>query len=182
MAHIVSTDGSLAPGKAALLVCGALIVSGIISRRYSPDPTHPRLRRWYQQLDKPAVTPPDLVFGAAWPVLLTGLGAGAYRLLRRPPGVARNGGVALAGLTLALVTTYSKITFGDRNLTAGVTESRMLVGVAASYVAVAAATDRPAALLGLPLALWSTFGSWLTVQLQQRNPGLDSGHDAYPQR
>jgi benzodiazapine receptor len=161
--------------QAAMAVIAALTVSGLVSRRYSPDPTHPRLRRWYKKLDKPGVTPPDPVFGAAWPILLTGLGAGAYRLLRRPPGARRDGAVALAALTLGLVTAYSKVTFGDRNLSAGVVESAVLVGVAASYVVVAAPVDRTAAGLGLPLALWSTFGSWLTVQLRDRNPLLDHG-------
>ena len=73
------------------------------------------------------------------------------------------------------MTGYSKVAFGDRDLTGGAAESRILVGVAAGYVVVAAASDGPAALLGLPLALWSSFGSWLTSELQARNPGLDSG-------
>ena len=160
---------------AALIVGGALVASGLISRRYSPDPTHPRLRRWYKRLDKPEITPPDPVFGAAWPVLLTGLGIGAYRLLKAPATPARNGAVALAATTLALVTGYSKLTFGDRNLTDGFVESEVLVAVAASYVGVASTVDRKAAALGAPLVLWSTFGSWLTLQLKRRNPELDAG-------
>ncbi len=172
-----SNGAGLDRGTAAAIVVGALFVSGLVSRRYSPDPTHPRLRRWYKSLDKPGITPPDAVFGAAWPVLLTGLGAGAYRLLRQPPAPSRTASVALAGLTLAMVTGYSKVAFGDRNLTGGTTESRALVAVAATYVTVAAASDRRAAALGVPLMLWSMFGSWLTAQLKQRNPALDSGAD-----
>jgi len=167
---------------AIAMVVGALVVSGLVSRRYSPDPTHPRLRRWYKSLDKPNVTPPDAVFGAAWPVLLTGLGAGTYRFLRQPPAPSRNAAIALAGLTLAMVTGYSKIAFGDRNLTRGTAESQALVGVACAYVAVASASDRRAAALGAPLLFWSIFGSWLTAQLRRRNPGLDSGARTTPGR
>lgn len=170
--------GGLSPLAAAAIVGGALVASGAVSRRYSPDPSHPRLRRWYKKLDKPPETPPDAVFGGVWPVLLSALGYGAYRLLRRPAGPARNAAVALAGVSLGLVTAYSKITFGDRDLTRGTVESAALVGGAAAYVAAAAPVDRTAAMLGVPLALWSAFGTWLTLRLKQRNPALDSGSDA----
>ena len=171
-------DSGLNPALAAAIVGGVLVLNGMISRRYSPDPSHPRLRRWYKALDKPSVTPPDAVFGAAWPVLLTGLGAGAYRLLRSPASPARTGALLLAGTTLGLVTGYAKLAFGDRDLTAGTVESEILVAVGAAYVATAAVTDRRAAAYGAPLVLWSSFGSWLTAELRDRNPGLDSGADA----
>lgn len=170
-----NTRTGLSPAAAAAAVGGALIANGVISRRYSPDPTHPRLFRWYKKLDKPSLTPPDLVFGAVWPVLLSGLGYGTYRLLRKPPTPARNAAVGLAAGSLGLVTFYSKLTFGDRNLSAGFAESAALVASAAAFSVVAARTDRTAALTGVPLALWSTFGSWLTQQLAKRNPEMDSG-------
>ena len=178
MTQLNDESSGLGVTTSALIVLGALSLSGLISRRYSPDPSHPRLRRWYKALDKPRVTPPDAVFGAAWPVLLTGLGAGTFRLLRQRVSPARTMALVLSGATLGLVTGYSKVAFGDRNLTSGVTESRALVGVSATYVAIASVSDRPAALLGLPLALWSCFGSWLTVELRVRNPLLDSGAES----
>lgn len=165
----------LDPLPAGLIVAGALTISGLVSRPYSPDPSHPRLRRWYKALDKPGATPPDAAFGIMWPILLTGLGVGAYRLLRRDSTPARNAALGLAAATVGLVDGYAKITFGDRDLTAGTIESRALVGVAIAYVTTASIVDRPAAALGLPLALWSGFGSWLTDELKQRNPRLDSG-------
>ena len=171
-----STTG-LSPLNAALTVGGALVASGIVSAMYSPDPLHPGIRRWYKSLNKPSYTPPDAVFGGVWPILLSALGAGTYRLLRRPSSPARDQSVALAALTLALVTTYSKITFGDKNLTRGVTESEVLVAVAAAYVASAARVDDTAAKLGAPLAAWSTFGSFLTARLRDRNPGKDFGRN-----
>ncbi len=165
----------VSPGRAALAVGGALVASGIVSAMYSPDPLHPRTRRWYKSLDKPSYTPPDAVFGGVWPVLLSALGVGAYRLLRRPSSPERDQSVALAAAALALVTLYSKITFGERNLSRGVTESEMLVAVAAAYVARAWGIDATAAKLGVPLAAWSTFGSFLTARLRDRNPGKDLG-------
>lgn len=162
---------------AAAIVGGALTLNGIISARYSPDPLHPRTRRWYKSLRKPSITPPDPVFGGVWPVLLSGLGYGAYRLLRREPSPARNAALGLAAASLGLVTYYSKLTFGDRNISAGAAESAALVVTAAAYTLVAAQVDRTAALPGVPLALWSTFGSWLTKELARRNPRFDAGQN-----
>jgi len=36
-------QGAVSATGAALIVGGAWLVSGLVSRRYSPDPTHPRL-------------------------------------------------------------------------------------------------------------------------------------------
>ncbi|WP_185965178.1 TspO/MBR family protein [Glacieibacterium frigidum] len=166
---------SLAPLPAAAIVTGALVISGLISRRYTPDPTHPRVRRWYKALDKPPETPPDIVFGGVWPILLMALGYGTYRVLRAEPSPDRTAALALAGTSLGLVTAYNKITFGDRNLTLGTGESVVLVATAASFVVVAHRVDAKAAAFGAPLALWSSFGAWLTLRLARRNPALDAG-------
>ena len=53
------------------IAAGVLGLSALIGRRNAPDPSHPRIRRWYARLDKPGFTPPDMVFGAVWPVLET---------------------------------------------------------------------------------------------------------------
>jgi benzodiazapine receptor len=72
-----SGRSGFSPGTAALIVGGVQVLSGLFSRRYSPDPTHPGIRDWYDSLEKPPYKPPDPVFGAAWPVVTTLLGIGA---------------------------------------------------------------------------------------------------------
>lgn len=166
------------PAAAAALVLGSLAIAGAVSRRYSPDPSHPGIFGWYKRLRKPPETPPDPVFGAVWPVLLSGLGYGAYRLLRAPPAPVQRAALGLGGATLGLVTLYSKIAFGDRNLTAGARESGVLAGTAAAYVGAASRIDRIAALVGVPLALWSLFGAVLTKRIAARNPERDRGQPA----
>ena len=158
---------------AAALVGGVWLVSGLISRRYSPDPSHPDIRRWYKRLDKPGYKPPDPVFGAVWPVLTTLLSVGAYRLLREPQSRERDTAVALWALSLALVTTYGKVAFGERSLTGGVVTATALVAACAAYVERAARVDPVAAALGVPITLWSAFGDALTEDLRERNPELD---------
>ncbi|MDT7934925.1 MAG: TspO/MBR family protein [Sphingomonadaceae bacterium] len=173
--HNISRQRSgLSPFAAALAVGGALAAAGIVSARYSPNPANRRIWRWYRRLEQPAAKPPDVVFGGVWPVLLAGLGYGAWRLLQRPPAPARNAAVALAGTTLGLVVYYSKLTFGDRRLSAGVAESAALVTTAAAFSLTAAREDRIAALTAVPLTVWSSFGGWLTNELARKNPRLDA--------
>jgi translocator protein len=116
-------EGSrVSPATAALVVGGVWLLNGLVSRRYSPDPSHPDIRRWYKRLDKPGYKPPDPVFGAVWPVLTTLLSVGAYRLLRQPQTAERDTAVAL----WALITTYGKVAFGERRLTGGVVTATAL--------------------------------------------------------
>jgi len=62
-------------------------------------------------------------------------------------------------VTLGLVVAYTKMTFGDRNLTRGTIESQALVGSAAAYVAASKRVDPTTAILGAPLVLWSCSGA-----------------------
>ena len=45
-----SRKSGLSPATAALIVGGVQVLSGLFSRRYSPDPTHPDIRDWYTVL------------------------------------------------------------------------------------------------------------------------------------
>lgn len=163
----------LSPLAAALTVGGVLLGCGLISRRYSPDPSHPDIRRWYKRLDKPSYKPPDPVVGAAWPVVNSLQSAGAYRLLRTPAGPERDVAVGLWLLCQALVTAYGKVAFGDKSLTGGVVTGTALVAASAAFIERAARIDGAAAALGVPHAAWSAFGDVLTEDLRERNPDLD---------
>jgi tryptophan-rich sensory protein len=117
------------------------------------------------------------VFAAVWPVLTTLMSVGAYRLLRTSRTPERDTAVALWATSLALVTAYGKVAFGERSLTGGVVTATALVATCAAYVERAARVDPTAAALGVPITLWSAFGDALTEDLRERNPGLD-GRDA----
>lgn len=168
-----SSRPGLSPLAAALAVGCVYFGCGLISRRYSPDPSHPDIRRWYGRLDKPGYKPPDAVFGAAWPVLNAMQAAGAYRLLRAPAGPERDAAIGLWLLSQALVTAYGKVAFGEKSLTGGVVTATALVAASAAFVERAARVDPAAAVLGVPITAWSAFGDALTEDLRERNPDLD---------
>ena len=144
-----TTSGPGLSRLAALGVVGAVLgASAVLGRRNAPDPSHPRIRRWYQRLDKPAYTPPDAAFGAVWPVLETGLGIGGYRLLRRPAAPARNLAVGMWLLNTAMIGGWTELFFRRRDLAGSAIASGAMIASGASYVAAAAKVDRTAAATG----------------------------------
>jgi tryptophan-rich sensory protein len=157
---------SLAAFATIALVMGA---SGLVAMRNTPDPLHPRIRRWYKRLDKPGFTPPDPVFGAVWPVLETGLAYGGYRLLRQPSSVSRNSAMGLWFVTTALIGGWTEIFFGEKRLGASAVASGAMLATGAAYVTVAAKVDRPAAGAAVPLVAWLGFATLLAEQVWRRN-------------
>ncbi|WP_230768990.1 TspO/MBR family protein [Sphingomonas sp. Leaf4] len=165
------SKGGLSPLLALGAVGLVLGASAVVGRRNAPDPSHPRIRRWYRRLDKPGFTPPDAVFGAVWPVLETGLAVGGYRLLREPSSAARNTAVALWLLNTAMVGGWTQLFFREKRLGASAATSGAMVASGAAYVAAAARVDRPAAATGVPFVAWLGFATLLATRIWGDNPG-----------
>jgi len=166
-----TAGGGLSRAASLLIVGGVLGISAVIGRRNAPDPSHPRIRRWYQQLDKPEYTPPDAAFGAVWPVLETGLAVGGYRLLRQPASASRTAAVGLWLLNTAMIGGWTQMFFRKRALGSSAVASAAMIGTGAGYVATAAKVDRTAAALGVPFVAWLGFASLLAERIWEKNAG-----------
>lgn len=166
-----AADGGFGPVAAGAILAGVLAFSGWLASRHPPDPFHPRTRRWYRLLDKPAFTPPDPVFGGVWPAIQAGLAYGGYRLLRRESGPARNGAVALLLGSLGMIGGWSELFFGRKALGASTLAAGGMLAGGAAYVATAAKVDRTAAATGIPYVLWLGFATLLAEEIWRRNEG-----------
>ena len=167
---VTAGKGALSPMLAFGAVGLVLGVSAIAGRRNAPDPSHPRIRKWYRGLDKPGFTPPDAAFGAVWPVLETGLAVGGYRLLRQPSGPARNTAVGLWLLNTAMVGGWTELFFREKRLGASAAASGAMVASSAAYVAAAARVDKPSAAVGIPFVAWLGFATLLAERIWRDNP------------
>lgn len=163
----------LSPVAAAGVVAGVLGLSALLGRRNAPDPSHPRIARWYHRLRKPAFTPPDPVFGAVWPVLETGAALGGYRLLRREPGRRRNAAVALWLANSAMIGGWTELFFRKRLLGSSMAAAGAMTAGTAALVATAWKVDRPAAASVVPLAAWLGFATLLSAEIWRRNDPAD---------
>jgi tryptophan-rich sensory protein len=164
-------SGGLSRLAALAIVAGVLGASALWGRRNAPDPSHPAIRRWYRRLDKPGFTPPDAAFGAVWPVLELGLGAGGYRLLRRPAGRDRDRAVGLWLLNTAMIGGWTELFLRRKALGASAAASVAMVATGAAYAAAAARVDRPAAATALPFVAWLGFATLLAERVRERNSG-----------
>lgn len=168
-----SAPGGLSPLAALGVVAAALGASAVVALRNTPDPLHPGIRRWYHRLDKPSFTPPDPVFGAAWPVLESGLAIGGYRLLRQPASGSRNVAAGLWLLNVALIGGWTEVFFRRKRLGASAAVSAAMVATGTAYIVAAAKVDRPAAALGVPFVAWLGFATVLAGSVWQRNTDAD---------
>lgn len=121
---------------------------------------------WYRDLDKPAWTPPNLLFPVVWAVLYVSMSVAAALVgIREGSSVA----VALWALQIVVNTLWSAVFFGLRRILSGV------VIIAVLWVAVVATTltfftfDRVAGLLMVPYLVWGTYAFALNLSVWQRN-------------
>lgn len=173
MEPIKPTAKGFGPLAAIGTIAAVMGASGIIAMRNLPDPLHPRIRRWYKRLEKPGYTPPDPVFGAVWPILETGLAYGGYRLLRQPPGAARNTAAGFWLVTTVMVGGWTQLFFGEKKLGASAVASGAMLATGAGYVVAAAKVDRPAAAAAIPFVAWLGFATLLAEQVWMRNRASD---------
>lgn len=168
-AHTPTARGAVPPALALALSAGAVLLTAVVSKRYSPTPDHPGIERWYRSLEKPWFTPPDPVQGAGWTVSETALAAGGYRLLRSPSGPARNLALAAWALNFATIAGWAKLFFGNRDLDGSLADVALELAAAVAYVAAASRVDGAAAALGVPYAVWASFGAALDEEVRRLN-------------
>uniref|UniRef100_A0A7C4CAW5 Tryptophan-rich sensory protein n=1 Tax=candidate division WOR-3 bacterium TaxID=2052148 RepID=A0A7C4CAW5_UNCW3 len=117
---------------------------------------------WYQELSKPAFSPPNWLFGPAWTVLYLLMGIAAFLVWRLgwgTPGVR----IALAAFLgqLLLNALWSLLFFGLRSPLAGMVEIVVLWLAVGLTIVLFARVSIAAGLLLLPYIGWVTFAAVL---------------------
>jgi tryptophan-rich sensory protein len=161
--------GAFHPLTAGVLAVGAVGLAALAAAVIESPRTDKATERWYRNLEKPAATPPDFVFGIVWPAIEAALAYSGFRLLSRPASNTRNSALAFLGFNLANIPGYTKLFFGERNLKAASADSLALLVTSWGYVLASLRTDRTAAMAGLPLAIWVTFANYLQGEILRKN-------------
>jgi tryptophan-rich sensory protein len=140
-----------------LAACMAAATTGAM---FEPD-------AWYRRLDKPAWTPPPVVFPIAWTIMYLCMSFAAARI-----GTMDGSGQAAAfwALQIALNTLWTPVFFGLHRIRAA------MVVIVFLWLAVAATTvaflrlDTVAGLVMLPYLAWVTVAGALNLSVMRRNP------------
>lgn len=117
---------------------------------------------WYEQLAKPAFTPPGWVFGPVWTVLYLAIGYAGWRVWRRDP---RSPATKLWWGQLALNFLWSPAFFVANTIALALAILLLLATAILAFVVAAWRRDRLAALLFLPYAAWVAFAVALNASI-----------------
>ncbi len=124
------------------------------------------IQTWYAGIVKPALNPPNWVFGPVWSLLYTLMAIAAYRVYEKRNTVYLSGkALNLYALQLAANALWSYAFFGLHNplLALAVIVVLLLSIVLTGYLFYK--VDRPAGYLFIPYILWVLFATYLNVSI-----------------
>jgi tryptophan-rich sensory protein len=127
------------------------------------------LVRFYDELRKPAGTPPPAAFGPAWTVLYLLMGVAAWLVWRE--GITRRTATALGlfAFQLALNFAWSLIFFGQQRVGVALIEIAVLwLAILATIVAFWRVRPLAGALL-VPYLVWVSFATYLNAGIWRLN-------------
>lgn len=119
---------------------------------------------WYTTLNRPPLTPPNVVFGPVWTTLFALMGIAAFLVwqqrTRKKKQVKR--ALTLFAIQLVLNFFWSIIFFSAHSLVGASIEVTLLLGTIIATIVAFAKISRPAAWLMVPYVLWVSFATYLT--------------------
>lgn len=124
--------------------------------------TAPSVPLWYATLVRPALAPPNWVFGPVWTALFLLMGIAAFLVWRA--GVRRRGVRAALGVfyvQLGLNVLWSILFFGLQSPGAALAEIMVLWIAILETIILFSKVSRFAAILLMPYLLWVTFATYL---------------------
>mgnify|MGYP006287011935 FL=1 len=126
------------------------------------------LASWYGTLQRPALAPPNWVFGPVWTTLFALMGVAVWLVWRRlsTPRAERRARVALAVFAVHFVANlgWSAVFFGLQSVDLGLAVIVVLLTLILLTVWAFDRVDRRAALLLVPYLLWTTFAAYLNYR------------------
>lgn len=154
----------------ATTLLGSVAAAALLGTRFNPRPGT-KTGRWYANLEKSPLNPPDKVFGPVWTTLYTAMAIAAFRIWNAPDSEERTDALRLWFGQLALNAAWSPIFFGAKHPRAALADLGGLAVTQAAFVRKAARVDSVAASLFIPYMAWVAFAGYLNVEIVRRNRG-----------
>ena len=123
-----------------------------------------------EMIQKPPLAPPGWVFPVVWTVLYALMGISAARIWLAPPSPARNRGLNLFWLQLAVNFLWSPIFFNAGAYGFALIWLLLLWVLVLLMILQFRKVDLPAALLQVPYLIWLTFAAYLNWGVFRLNP------------
>jgi tryptophan-rich sensory protein len=127
------------------------------------------VKGWYRTLTRPAIAPPNWVFGPVWTVLYAAMAVAAWRVWLTPPTHARSWALALFLLQLAFNLAWSWIFFRQHALGVALVEVVLLwLAIGATTLAFGRVSPLAACLMA-PYLVWVAFATALNAAFWRLN-------------
>jgi len=124
---------------------------------------------WYRTLSRPAIAPPDWVFGPAWTLLYALMAIAAWLVWESAPSPLRTGGLILFLVQLILNFAWSLIFFRQHAIGAALMEVVVLWVAIGVTTLVFSRVSPAAAWLMAPYLAWVTFAAVLNATFWRLN-------------
>lgn len=132
--------------------------------------TMPAINSWYAEIQKPAFTPPNSIFGPVWTFLYVLMGLAVFLVWKRGwSSLMVKVGVYLFTLQLVLNFLWSYIFFGMKNLGLATLEIGLLWVSIVLCIISFYRVYKPAGLMMIPYLMWVSFAGLLTFSVWQLN-------------
>ena len=153
-------------GKASMAALVILVavsfIPAIFGSSFRPD-------AWYEGLVKPALNPPNWIFGPVWTLLYGLMGVSAWLVWRERKDSRVQGPLLLFGIQLVFNGLWSYLFFGLKNPGLAFIEILVLWAAIAFTLAAFWQRNRPAGLLLIPYLTWVSFAVYLNFELWRLN-------------
>ena len=144
-----------------LITEAAGILSGILSRE--------GIAVYAELADKPALTPPGMLFPIVWTILYAFMGIGAARVAASEESSARSAGLNVFVVQLIVNFFWSLIFFNAQAYGFALAWLMLLWLLIIVMILLFYRTDKAAALLQIPYLLWVTFAAYLNYGVWKLN-------------
>ncbi|CAG9794664.1 unnamed protein product [Diatraea saccharalis] len=126
---------------------------------------------WYQVIKKPSWTPPNWVFGPAWTVLYTSMGAASYMVYRDCGGFTESAVLPLSlyGGQLVMNWMWTPLFFGYHRIGLALVHMLVLDGAAVACARSFGAVNTTAGCLMLPYLAWLAYATTLNYSIWKLN-------------
>lgn len=133
------------------------LAAGYVGSLFSPG-------EWYQSLEKPDLTPPDIVFPIVWNLLYILMGVAAW-CIWKSQSVFRSMAILLFIIQLLLNVLWSYLFFGMQSPALALLEIAVLWIVLVTTLFVFYKIDKSAGFLLIPYIAWVSFAIYLNYSI-----------------
>lgn len=126
---------------------------------------------WYERLDKPSWTPPNIAFPIVWSILYVMIAMAGWLVWRE---VGWSLPIVLWGAQLFVNAAWSWLFFGRRRMDLALIDVGALWLVIAGFILTAWPISTTASLLFLPYLVWVSIAAALNRSVLNRNPHAQS--------